>query len=874
MTRFKIYKGFAFFALTGSLISSCFTLNHRDPSSTNTASDLQAILKDRFTQDGYDHATQRNFKGLVISNEQIVHELAGRTIWFKSAPNERHHTYVFPQRIGVAIDWAQTFLAINRPTRFQTWGLINDPDCCVPGVTCDQKNKLYNGRSVTSEDTYGWEYCAGDQELLNSLRQNRVGLFQDPACDDVVIKTADSFSNQIRENRCLLKFGTSAGAVGFRKFPNPRFNAERWEKIGGYKSYSEKMIREGINNSIQPPFRVATACAACHAGFDPLNTPSDVNNPNWENIKGEAGNQYINISKLMANGMKESTIETQLFTHTRPGTVDTSAVSHDFMNNPGTINAIINLPQRPLFKDIVARWDQVNNCDTQDTKNCQKIAYRDERGQLVGYKFWKWQKSEKDVPHLLKGGEDSVGYDLALQRVFINVGMCSEQCWQNNLTNLRELDITSRGYGEAVFNIGQCREQCSEFRANEDRISEVLSYLASRRPTDLKEALKKVKNSNGEAVISGSKNSAFTDAQFKNFLELKYGAGSIERGQNLFSNNCASCHSSQNNNSRQNLTPNQNLFQGIDFLANTQLKSGEIIRVDWLGNDKSTAVGEVGTYKCRALHTNHKRGNVWDQFASDTYKNLPAVTEDNFEKKIEGGPGYYRNISLLSVWASAPLMHNNAIGPEICGQVDNLRQVVRTSVEGRQMDSSGKYVCDSYFDPSVVGRLNLYDKSVDELLTPAKERRQKITRLDAAIKFPLGIKDMYLEFPAGISLNTIANFDLKTFIYDFTVSFALLDGKDEISFNKYWAQKFLNNSKNAAELSSAMKVLITSLQSVPGLFSLNQQIKNQNVESLKVFSKYYKTCDAGDDVENKGHEFGTMLSLQDKQSLKAFMATL
>ena len=33
----------------------------------------------------------------------------------------------------------------------------------------------------------------------------------------------------------------------------------------------------------------------------------------------------------------------------------------------------------------------------------------------------------------------------------------------------------------------------------------------------------------------------------------------------------------------------------------------------------------------------------------------------------DGGRGYYRPISLLSVWAFAPFMHNNAIGPEVCG---------------------------------------------------------------------------------------------------------------------------------------------------------------------------------------------------------------
>ena len=42
---------------------------------------------------------------------------------------------------------------------------------------------------------------------------------------------------------------------------------------------------------------------------------------------------------------------------------------------------------------------------------------------------------------------------------------------------------------------------------------------------------------------------------------------------------------------------------------------------------------------------------------------LPLIGGVPFgERKIDGGSGYMRNISLLSVWATAPFMHNNAIG--------------------------------------------------------------------------------------------------------------------------------------------------------------------------------------------------------------------
>ena len=61
-------------------------------------------------------------------------ERAGREIWFKAtAGNDRFHTYVFQQRLGVLIDWFRVLRSSNRNGRFRTWGIINDPECCTPG---------------------------------------------------------------------------------------------------------------------------------------------------------------------------------------------------------------------------------------------------------------------------------------------------------------------------------------------------------------------------------------------------------------------------------------------------------------------------------------------------------------------------------------------------------------------------------------------------------------------------------------------------------------------------------------------------------------------------------------------------------------------
>ena len=90
-------------------------------------------------------------------------------------------------------------------------------------------------------------------------------------------------------------------------------------------------------------------------------------------------------------------------------------------------------------------------------------------------------------------------------------------------------------------------------------------------------------------------------------------------------------------------------------------------RLDWLGNDEVVPASEIGTYAARSLHSNHMPGRVWAEYASlDAHARPADPTRPEVMKG--GGRGYYRNISLLSAWAHAPFMHNNAIGPEILRQ--------------------------------------------------------------------------------------------------------------------------------------------------------------------------------------------------------------
>src|SRR5690606_6084885 len=124
----------------------------------------------------------------------------------------------------------------------------------------------------------------------------------------------------------------------------------------------------------------------------------------------------------------------------------------------------------------------------------------------------------------------------------------------------------------------------------------------------------------------------------------------------------------------------------------------------WLGNDEVSPASEIGTYTARALHSNHMPGRVWEQYAALDLHERPA--DSNLPEVMKGnGRGYYRNISLLSAWAHAPFLHNNAIGPEICGRpgdaaVDFYRSPY-VDAEGKPLASAP----DCWpFDPSVEGR--------------------------------------------------------------------------------------------------------------------------------------------------------------------------
>ncbi len=776
-------------------------------------------------------------------------ERAGREIWmFATAFNDRFFTYTYPQRLGAAVDWHRILGADKRGDLFEAWGAIPNPDCCVPGAP--------NCPAKSPDETYGFAWCPGDDELLKYVGKEG---YRDPACDfeDAPFdpNTPHGAKDQ-RQDPCDLKFGTSTGALGLRKFPNPRFDPKRWDEIGGWEGWAaflsenqddpDSRLNSLWDASVEPPFRIGMACGACHIAYTPLNPPADPSHPKWENIDALVGNQYSRISNLLGAGLSQHRIEWQLIARARPGIVDTSALPMDLVANPGTMNAIINFARRPLHEHEVLKWRKASECPADaDPRQCWCEPGREGKC---------WEKSVQTdmVPHVLKGGEDSIGYLEAIQRVYFNIGSCAEQCWINHVPDLRALDPLQRNYGQTPFDIGQCRRDCASFRAIEDRLENVAAFFMTSRPTDLWKA-------------RGLASPRDLEVQ----LDQEYFPGAVQEGRRVFAETCARCHSSQ-----------PPPYDNVDFLATDP--NDPTLRLDWMGDDEISPASEIGTYPARSLHSNHMVGRVWGEYASVTEQSRPR-DPNRPEVMAGGGRGYYRNISLLSAWAHAPFMHNNAIGPEICGKPHNGPDFYSSPY----VDANGAPLADPPaclpYDPSVEGRYALYKESMHALLNP-DARIPKMFILDRDIVVDVAPRVSLLGRDFGLSVRVPKGFPavaVNSLRYkDLIEDLVLVERHPEQFDEKY---ETLLDGARRDELRAGLLRIRDALAEA-GTVTVIELVQGQSDAIARTAGELTLQVDDAfiqrfysnvlERIENAGHRFGEGLTEREKQALTAFVATL
>ncbi len=486
--------------------------------------------------------------------------------------------------------------------------------------------------------------------------------------------------------------------VGLRKFPNPAFTDQMkadWmkDKSGSVRKYF------AAPGKVEPPYVVGITCSLCHVAFDPLNPPKDVNNPRWENLAANMGNQYFREGDLFfgwgrvvggdtnpgpkfnddpydTKGLDASSFLYQYGHTQQPGTSETSRFSYDFINNPNTINQIFNIGNRAGF------------CETTPSGKLQITN------------------------HVLKDGADSVGIHCALLRVFINIGSEGDY-WADHLWN-PATGTTQKPFSidEVKLNVTDARrrellakypELGEAWHENERRVPFLVSYLASYTPYKLAD----VKDSGGTSkYISKDKDQ-------------------LRRGALIFADRCAPCHSN-----KQPFYPlasdadkaryRRDLVLSDDFLAGNTLSDDVRYPFNFPGLEINGA---------RAMATNAIDGDIWANFSSKDYKALPplgVITFTNPLNKLSpafggtpivtefdapgGGRGYYRTAALNSMWSTAPFLHNNSIGKD-------------------PLDANG--LIDGRY-ATVEGRLELFESAMDELLNPDKRRSRSRSRRPTA----------------------------------------------------------------------------------------------------------------------------------------------
>lgn len=186
----------------------------------------------------------------------------------------------------------------------------------------------------------------------------------------------------------------------------------------------------GIRKSTKRGFpEYGAACASCHAGFSPTDPPANPNEPLWRNIHPTIGNQYLDNGALFAAHLDltkpTDVVRALVFASWPKGTVDTTALFNDNINNPGVITAFWEHANRNAF-DVGMAEPKLRN------------------GQ---------------------GGEDDVGGDIAALRVYTNIGVCFMECVAGPMAAGTSIDIDA------------CRATCPDFPPQTD-LDNLTAYLA------------------------------------------------------------------------------------------------------------------------------------------------------------------------------------------------------------------------------------------------------------------------------------------------------------------------------------------------------------------------------------------------------------
>ena len=352
------------------------------------------------------------------------------------------------------------------------------------------------------------------------------------------------------------------------------------------------------------------------------------------------------------------------------------------------------------------------------------------------------------MPHVLKDGADSVGLIGALSRVYVSIGEYSQE-W------LRDHNALVGGKPQRPFEVARHSRNRSIGKRRRTRVPNLSKFLMKLQGPKLGDA------PGGEGIPLAATKSFCSAARSSSRRTARDAIPASSRPGGSATTK------------EQYLDWMRAEVQKPDFLDNNFLSTEERIPMD-----------VIQTNAARALATNAVRGHVWDNFSSETYKTLPAAGEIDVHDlgsgssrkfpSAAGGPGYYRVPSLIAVWATAPFLHNNALG-------------VTTG------------------DPSVAGRMAAFNDAAEKLLWPQKRlglgigcanHRRKLSANSCNVLASRSCNRLTKvafcksgPIPAGTPVDLLANADLDLSHHDLAVDRVKLFAKVQADLLKISLQK-------------------------------------------------------------------------------------
>jgi hypothetical protein len=753
-------------------------------------------------------------RGIPLTRDEVI----GRNMWLVwTGGNDRFWDTISLSSLGT-LDFLKTLsshpsMIYSRDNRFRHLGLVNEP--CFRKATGPDPNRYGLWLDVRDPS------CAPDP-------------FADPKRYPGVV-----IGERGRSMPVGSYYGEPTGIVGLRLFPNPDFDEDARRKWDSERYYNDPDYY--FSRDLVRPYRVGMSCAFCHVGPDPVRPPADPENPAWASLNSLVGAQYFWVDRIFnwQSDANRRSFFFQLFHTSRPGSLDTSLVSSDNINNPRTMNAVYQFgPRMTLAKQFGKETLAGGGLDNMQFNDF--VPASDPLAQFFEAPATTW------TPRVLKDGADSVGALGALNRVYLNIGLFSEE-W---LLHFRPI---IGGQEITPIEIDVARENSTYWRATEQQTPYMARFLLRAGvPHYLRDAPGSAKH-------------------------LTEDAAAVARGKEVFATTCARCHSSklpdppqdldlENANGKNYLTA-WNRFWEWSKTDAFKGRMREIVMADdfladnYLSNELRVPSTLLQTNVCSPIGTNAIAGDIWDNFSSASYKELPAVgsvtvrhpiTGEAYDYPLPGGGrGYTRPASLVSLWSTGPYLQNNAVGPfNPSPSVDARMGVFQASIE--QMLWPERRPKDAIFGDETGPGVGIIDRTTVESVIWVPEGYiprglRPLLGLGRRL-FPFLIREGSVEIgpiPAGYPINLLSNVDILG---------PAEQTRDERSERRKTLLRLLKQAKDDAKRGR-------------DAFS--------NPSTMEMFLSLSKCKDF---VVNKGHYFGTSyqkeeppLSDDDKRALIAFL---